>query len=79
MSDNAVETTAAASAVAASAEATGATQATDDGLPRERRLSPLAHALVFVLLGMILSAVLVGIWPLMEILANDVPTPHPAG
>ncbi|PKZ40919.1 hypothetical protein [Kytococcus schroeteri] len=71
MSDNVVAT-----ATSSAAPATATDLSDDEGI-KKHRFSPAVHALLFVLLGMLVTLVLIAAWPLSEILANTVPTPRP--
>lgn len=71
MTDNVVATTTHAAAPESATHGDA-----DEGIKRHR-MSPAAHAALFILLGIIVSLVIIGIWPLMEILGNDVDTSKP--
>lgn len=70
MSDNVVAATTSAAAPES------ATHGKDDEGIKKHKLSPAMHAAIFIILGMLLTLVILGAWPLNEILANDVPTPR---
>ncbi|WP_374928789.1 hypothetical protein [Kytococcus sedentarius] len=71
MSDNVVATTTHAAAPES------ATHGADDDGIKKHRMSPAAHAALFIVLGILLTLFIIGIWPLMEVLGNDVDTSKP--